>query len=141
MSKQRTFTLSDLRNTAAAKRNPHLFREPEKKKKLHVEKKRSAAKEWLALNLGYWCNERSLELKEEYRFDEYRKWRFDWAIPALNLAIEYEGLFSEKSRHTTIKGFNGDVEKYNHATMKGWKVIRLTATNYKEVLEILNRMG
>jgi hypothetical protein len=61
------------------------------------------------------------------------KFRFDWAIPDLKIAIEYEGLFSEKSRHTTVKGYTKDCIKYNLAALLGWKVLRYTALNYKEL--------
>jgi very-short-patch-repair endonuclease len=66
----------------------------------------------------------------ELKFDEVRRFRFDWAIPDIKLAIEYEGLNSEKSRHTTKKGYAQDCEKYNLATINGWKILRYTALNY-----------
>lgn len=100
--------------------------------------KRSKEKEWLSWNLMYWSNEKALILETEYRFDDTRKWRSDWALPALKILIEYEGLFSDKSRHTTVKGFTGDTDKYNRAQALGWKVIRLTAINYKTALTELN---
>jgi hypothetical protein len=68
----------------------------------------------------------------ELKFDEFRRYRFDWAIPDLKIAIEYEGLNSEKSRHTTKKGYTGDCEKYNKATIQGWKILRYTALNYSD---------
>lgn len=68
----------------------------------------------------------------ELRFDNVRRHRFDWAIPDLKLAIEYEGLNSKKSRHTTKKGYTGDCEKYNLAVLNGWKVLRYTALNYSD---------
>lgn len=71
-----------------------------------------------------------LKFIPELQFSPDRKFRFDWAIPSLNLAIEYEGIFSEKSGHTTISGFTKDVEKYNLATKNGWKILRYTADNY-----------
>ena len=46
------------------------------------------------------------------------------------VAIEYEGIFSEKSGHTTLSGYKKDVEKYNLATKLGWKILRYTADNY-----------
>jgi hypothetical protein len=98
----------------------------------------SKEKEWLSWNLMYWANEKALELVTEHKFHEKRKWLFDWAFPAVKIAIEYEGLMSKKSRHTTIKGYTGDTEKYNSAQAKGWRVIRLTALNYKTVLQTLN---
>lgn len=79
----------------------------------------------------------------EYRFHEKRRWRFDWAIPMLKLAIEYEGIFSEKSRHTSVKGYTRDTEKYNAAAKDGWTVLRYTADNYRncgsDILDYLQK--
>ena len=67
----------------------------------------------------------------EHEFLKDRKFRFDWAIPSLMIACEYEGVMSKKSRHTTIGGYSKDIEKYNLAVMNGWVVLRYTALNYK----------
>lgn len=67
----------------------------------------------------------------EYYFDEVREWRFDAAWPGLKVAFEYEGIFSKKSRHTSISGYTGDIEKYNAAAIQGWIVIRATAVTVK----------
>jgi hypothetical protein len=68
--------------------------------------------------------------EKEYRFHHERKFRFDFAIPSLKIGIEYEGLMSEKSRHTTVKGYTSDADKYNLAQSCGWRVFRYTALNY-----------
>lgn len=67
----------------------------------------------------------------EYRFHPDRKFRFDIAIPEKMIAIEYEGLMSKKSRHTTVGGYTKDADKYNLAQSLGWKVYRYTALNFK----------
>lgn len=74
---------------------------------------------------------------KELKFHPSRKWRFDFAIESLRIAIEYEGIMSEKSRHTTISGMSRDCEKYNTAQLLGWKVLRFTAINYKNLASIL----
>ena len=74
-----------------------------------------------------------LEYKHELVFHPERKWRFDFAIPSLMISIEYEGLFSEKSGHTTINGFIKDCEKYREAAKLGWKVLRYTQKDYKRL--------
>lgn len=71
----------------------------------------------------------------EYKFLDNRKFRFDWAWPEKRIALEYEGVFSDKSRHTTISGYTKDSEKYNLATINGWRVLRYTAITYKNVTE------
>lgn len=68
--------------------------------------------------------------ESEFVFSQERKFRFDWAVPQILVAIEYEGIFSEKSGHTTLSGYKKDVEKYNLATKLGWKILRYTADNY-----------
>lgn len=82
--------------------------------------------------------------EKEYSFHPTRKWRFDFAYPDLKIAFEYEGIFSVKSRHTSIKGFSNDCEKYNEAQLLGWKVYRFTAIMLKNgkaldmILKVLN---
>lgn len=71
-----------------------------------------------------------LKFTSEFEFSPDRKFRFDWALPDLMIAIEYEGIFSEKSGHTTLTGYTKDVIKYNLAIKKGWRVLRYTANNY-----------
>lgn len=100
--------------------------------KREISPKKSREKEWLDWNLQYLANDMALELSREHKFSEGRKWRFDWAFAAIKLAIEYEGLFSKKSRHTTASGFTGDTDKYNQAQAEGWTVLRFTAINYKQ---------
>ena len=67
-----------------------------------------------------------VECIKEYRFHDKRKWRFDYAIPEHKIAIEVEGGVWTGGRHTSPKGFLGDMEKYNTATVMGWRVLRTT---------------
>ncbi len=80
------------------------------------------------------------DYKKEVLFVPGRRFRFDWAIMSLQIAIEYEGIFSKKSRHTTISGYTGDIEKYNLALTLGWKVLRYTAKNYLELENDLKKL-
>lgn len=102
-------------------------------KKISVEKQTIKSVLWMLQR-----EEKIGKVVEELRFHPVRRWRFDWAIPQMKVAIEYEGIISAKSRHTTIKGFTGDTEKYNEAAKLGWKVLRYTALNYKNLKEDLN---
>ena len=77
----------------------------------------------------------NVDFVAEHKFHEERKWRFDIAIPSMKVAIEYEGIMSRKSRHTTVTGYTKDCEKYNAATIAGWMVLRYNALNYKSVGE------
>lgn len=76
-----------------------------------------------------------ISFEEEYRFHPVRRFRFDIAIVDRMIAVEYEGLLSKKSRHTTITGYTKDAEKYNLAQQLGWVVLRYTALNYKNIKE------
>jgi len=70
----------------------------------------------------------------EYKGIPNRRFSFDWAVPSLRLAVEYEGIFGGgKSRHTNVKGYTNDCEKYNLAALNGWTVLRYTAKNYKDI--------
>lgn len=70
---------------------------------------------------------------EELVFLKGRRFRFDFAIPDHKIGIEYEGINSYKSRHTSITGYTKDTEKYNLAVCNGWKVLRYTALNYTDM--------
>ena len=81
-----------------------------------------------------------MAIVEEYRFHPVRRWRIDVAIPTLKIAIEYEGIFSKKSRHTTVTGYMGDIEKYNELTKLGWRLLRYHAKNYTEITNDLTEL-
>lgn len=67
-----------------------------------------------------------VECIKEHKFHPIRKWRFDYAIPEHKIALEVEGGVWTGGRHTSPKGFLGDMEKYNTATIMGWRVLRTT---------------
>ena len=67
-----------------------------------------------------------VECVKEYRFHPKRMWRFDYAIPEHKVALEVEGGVWTNGRHIRAQGFLGDMEKYNTATLMGWKVLRTT---------------
>lgn len=65
-------------------------------------------------------------LVPEYRFNNERRWRFDYAWPDAGIALEVEGGVWSRGRHTRGAGFLKDCEKYNDAAVRGWIVIRVT---------------
>nr|DAS93094.1 MAG TPA: DNA mismatch endonuclease [Caudoviricetes sp.] len=70
-----------------------------------------------------------VECVKEYKFHPERRWRFDYAVPAYKIALEVEGGVWTQGRHTRPQGFLGDIEKYNTATLMGWRVFRTTPTD------------
>ena len=70
-----------------------------------------------------------VECVKEYKFHPERRWRFDYAIPEHKIALEVEGGVWTQGRHTRPQGFLGDIEKYNAATLMGWRVFRTTPTD------------
>jgi very-short-patch-repair endonuclease len=69
--------------------------------------------------------ELNVTVTPEYRFDDTRKWRIDYAIVPHKIAIEVEGGAYTNGRHTRPMGFIGDMEKYNALTVQGWRLIRV----------------
>lgn len=67
----------------------------------------------------------------EYKFHPTRKWRADFAIPQAKLLIEVEGGTWTQGRHTRGKGYQGDLEKYNAATVLGWAMLRFTTEQFE----------
>lgn len=70
--------------------------------------------------------ELGLDCSKEHRFHDTRLWRFDFLILAYRIAIEIEGAIWSRGRHTRGKGYQADLDKYNHATMMGYRVLRFS---------------
>ena len=66
------------------------------------------------------------EPEREYRFNVWRKWRFDFAWPKYMIAAEIEGGLRNYGRHQRPQGFQQDAEKYNTAALARWRVFRFT---------------
>lgn len=63
---------------------------------------------------------------QEYKFHPKRKWRFDFADLENKIAVEIEGGVYTRGRHVRPVGYVRDMEKYNYATIMGWRVLRFT---------------
>lgn len=72
------------------------------------------------------AKELGVECVKEYRFYKNRQWRFDYALPKYKIAIEVEGGVWTQGRHVRPVGFLGDMNKYNMATLMGWRLFRTT---------------
>ncbi|HLB76050.1 MAG TPA: hypothetical protein VJO72_03365 [Candidatus Dormibacteraeota bacterium] len=64
--------------------------------------------------------------EREYQFAKPRRWQFDFAFPARKVAVEVEGGVWIGGRHTRGRGYESDCEKYNEASLAGWRVLRFT---------------
>lgn len=105
---------------------------------MRLPKKISIGEETLALHLrGY-----GILAVREHQFDMERKWKFDFAIPSEALGIEVEGGTWSGGRHTRGKGYERDCQKYNAATLHGWKVLRFTTEMVKsgEAIDTIRRV-
>jgi len=72
-------------------------------------------------------------MQREWKFEDTRRWRFDFAWPDNNplVAVECEGGLWTGGRHNTPTGMLGDMEKYNAASLKAWYVLRVSAEHIK----------
>jgi hypothetical protein len=104
-----------------------------KSKKVKIPKKEARQ----LSEIKMWLKAFGIDFTPELMFARPRRFRFDIAIPSRMIAIEYEGIFCEKSRHTTVTGYSKDAEKYNLAVSLGWKVYRYTSLNYSTVLDLI----
>ena len=80
--------------------------------------------------------------RREYRFDDKRRWRVDFAWPDLKIAVEIEGGTHTQGRHNRASGFEADCEKYNALTEQGWCLYRYTGRMVKsgEALKQIERV-
>ena len=102
------------------------------KKAKKPKKQRKEAPQLTEMKL--WLTTFGIKHTSEYKFSTDRKFRFDICIEEKKIAIEYEGIMSRKSGHTTVKGYTKDTEKYNQATSLGYRFYRYTVLNYKDLL-------
>ena len=77
-----------------------------------------------------------IEFEREFKFHAKRKWRADFHITGKKLLVEVEGGIWSGGRHTRGKGYLGDMEKYNAATVMGYRVIRFSTEQVKSGLAV-----
>lgn len=106
------------------------------------------------------------DLVPQYVFHPVRRWRFDFAVPSLKVAVEIQGMgrvmpsycnrcksvarcpkcgkppmVSQAGGHQTPKGMRNDCEKNNEALMLGWRIITFSTAAYDpdRWVEVLNK--
>ncbi|MFI9459844.1 DUF559 domain-containing protein [Acinetobacter sp. NPDC052428] len=72
-----------------------------------------------------------IDFEQEFKFHPDRKWRADFHLVDKKILVEVEGAIWSGGRHTRGKGYIGDMEKYNAATMMGFQVIRFSTDQVK----------
>ena len=72
-----------------------------------------------------------INFEQEFYFHPERKWRADFHLVDKKILVEVEGAIWSGGRHTRGKGYIGDMEKYNAATMMGFQVIRFSTDQVK----------
>lgn len=77
-----------------------------------------------------------IEFEQEFEFHPKRKWRADFHLVGKKILVEVEGGIWSGGRHTRGKGYIGDMEKYNAATMMGFQVLRFSTDQVKSGLAI-----
>lgn len=77
-----------------------------------------------------------IDFEQEFEFHPKRKWRADFHLVGKKILVEVEGAIWSGGRHTRGKGYIGDMEKYNAATMMGYQVIRFSTEQVKSGLAI-----
>ena len=83
-----------------------------------------------------------IEFEQEFKFHPTRKWRADFHLKGRKILVEVEGGIWSNGRHTRGKGYLGDLEKYNAATMMGYQVIRFSTEQVKsgKAIEQIEKM-
>jgi very-short-patch-repair endonuclease len=137
MPKRHTYTLADLTALGLIETSPGVFEKGKGPALVPVVKVRTEPEGLAAIKRVLAAA--GIQYLTEHRFHSERRFRFDIAVPHLKLAVEYEGIFSKKSRHTSVSGYTTDADKYNLAQAEGWKVLRYTAKNYKKFIEDLKQ--
>jgi len=73
------------------------------------------------------------EREHYFAYPKY-KYRFDYAIPEIKLAIEVEGGVWNYGRHNSPTGYQEDCIKYTLASILGWTLLRFTTIQIKRNL-------
>lgn len=82
-----------------------------------------------------------IEFVTEHKFHKTRKWRLDYYIPELKIAIELHGGVYTNGRHTRGTGFTADREKMNEAQISGIMVLEVTSEQVEngKAIELIKR--
>lgn len=77
-----------------------------------------------------------ITFEQEFKFHPKRQWRADFHLVEKMILVEVEGGIWSGGRHTRGKGYLGDMEKYNAATVLGYQVLRFSTEQVKSGLAV-----
>ena len=119
----KAYSIADYKKMVKATRPKGRFIRPKiKGEKVPNEFEAKLARELKALKINF---------EQEFYFHPKRKWRADFHLVDKRILVEVEGGIWTSGRHTRGKGYLGDMEKYNAATMMGFQVIRFSTDQVK----------
>lgn len=117
-----------LANKATLRRINRAFRDENTESKRKLEREKLAARvnraDLTKAKFEQFMTDNNISFVKELKFCKDRKFRFDYAIPNIMVAIEIEGGLFVKGRHINPLGMKNDMIKYNLAALNGWTVIR-----------------
>jgi very-short-patch-repair endonuclease len=103
-----------------------------------------STKSYLEMIFAAELQKHKIAYEPQYKFDDIRKWRFDFAMVPVKLAIEIEGGIWINGKYNHGSGIMRMVEKMNAAQLQGWRVLQFTTndiqngTAIKMTLKALN---
>lgn len=89
------------------------------------------------------CKAHNLTPEREYKFHPLRNWKADFCFRAEMVIVEVEGGIWKNGRHTRPQAFEADAQKYNAATLMGYRILRYSTAMVEsgqaihDVLELL----
>lgn len=101
-----------------------------------IDKFVNAGRRW-EVELAAQLDAAGLVYEREYRFKPDRRFRFDFAFPAAQLAVEVDGAV-----HRIKSRFASDREKSNLSMLLGWRVLHVTPAQVRngEALALTQRL-
>ena len=97
-----------------------------------------------AVVIALWKSFGIPEPYQEFEFVPGRKFRADFAWPAVRLVVECEGGVFSKGRHGRGAGIHGDMQRGNQGAKHGWRMLRylpkelLQTATALEILQAVN---
>lgn len=90
-------------------------------------------KSWLEERLYAFITSRGLPIPiREFRFAPPRLFRFDFAWTDRGIALEAEGGIWIQGGHNRGAAYADDLDKYNLATINGWRVFRISERQIRD---------